>query len=235
MASSCSSRITRDLKVLLFNANGLLRQKDEFSIFLNSHDIDVALISEVKLSEDIDFTINNYTIYRKQTGKYGGVAILIKSRLPHSYKEIFNFKFIEIITIELYINNEAVVIGSVYHPPSQGTDIKEYEELFNTDGSYIYAGDFNARHKSWNCSKTSVRGEILKQAVDEFDAVVLAPDEPTFLHYNGTGSDVLDILIHSNKVYPRGIQVIHELDSNHLPVIVAIDFNTNFQQYSKSI
>ena len=68
-------------------------------------------------------------MYRKQLRNYGGVAILIKSRLPHNFKEILNFKFIEISTLELYVNNEVVVIRSVYHPPSQETDIKEYNEL----------------------------------------------------------------------------------------------------------
>ena len=46
---------SRDLNILIFNVNGILRQKEELCIFLYTHDIDVALISGVKLSEDAEF------------------------------------------------------------------------------------------------------------------------------------------------------------------------------------
>ena len=155
------SSLTKDLKIIYFNANGLARQADELAVLLHELDIDVALIGETKLMPHKIIKIRNYCIYRKETrAPYGGVAIIIKSRLPHSYKELFTLTNIEIVTIELQINNKPVIIGSVYHSPSADTDYEEYKQLFNIDQDYIYAGDFNAKHVSWNCRLTNNRGKI---------------------------------------------------------------------------
>ena len=147
MAGSRSSRITKDLKIVFFNANGITRQLHEFGIFLHTHSIDVAMINETRISASTELTIPNYTTYRKETRRhYGGVAILIKSRLPHRFVDIFNFQTIEIVTIEIFVNNEAVLIGSVYHPPGRKLDKEEYLEILNINQGYIYAGDFNAKN-----------------------------------------------------------------------------------------
>ena len=97
----------------------------------------------------------------------------------------------------------------------------------------MYAGDFNAKHTTWNCGKTNTRGKMLKQITDELGAVVLTPDEPTFTQYNQLGSDILDILIHSRNVYPSSISVIHELESDHLPVIATILANPKLKILNK--
>ena len=83
--------------------------------------------------------------------------------------------------------------GSVYHSPCVERDKEEYLQLFGIDRDYIYAGDFNAKHKSWNCSKTNTRGRTIKSVTDEVDAMILAPDESTFMSYNSLGTGILDI------------------------------------------
>ena len=115
------------------------------------------------------------------------------------------------------------MIGSVYHPPNGETNREEYLHLLNINQDYVYAGDFNAKHTTWNCGKTNTRGK--NQITDELGAVVLTPDEPTFTHYKQSCSDILDILIHSRNVFPSSIGVIHELESDHLPVVVSILVN----------
>jgi exonuclease III len=81
-----ANRVHRPLKVIAFNANGILRQRYELSKQLQDLNIDVALFSETNLKTHERFNIQNYHIYRidRHPGRKGGPAVAVRKGIPHS-------------------------------------------------------------------------------------------------------------------------------------------------------
>jgi len=74
------------LRVVLWNANGLLNHKLELQAFLDMHKIDIALISETHFTSRTVFKIPHYTIYHTihpDNTAHGGAAIILRSSLRH--------------------------------------------------------------------------------------------------------------------------------------------------------
>jgi hypothetical protein len=59
-----NTRVHRPLKVVAFNANGIIRQRYELSKQLQARLRDVALLSKTHLKPHERFSIRNYHIYR---------------------------------------------------------------------------------------------------------------------------------------------------------------------------
>jgi hypothetical protein len=59
-----ANRVHRPLKVIAFNANGILRQRYELSKQLQDLHIDVALFSETHPEPHERFSIQNYHFHR---------------------------------------------------------------------------------------------------------------------------------------------------------------------------
>lgn len=74
------------LRVVLWNANGLLNHKLELQAFLDMHKIDIALISETHFTSRTVFKIPRYTTYHTihpDNTAHGGAAIILRSSLRH--------------------------------------------------------------------------------------------------------------------------------------------------------
>ena len=61
--------------------------------------------------------------------------------------------------------------------------------------------DFNAKHTSWNCHQNNTNGKAI---------------------YNFINSSTVDIGINKNVNYIVKVEVMNELSSDHLPVIVEL-------------
>lgn len=77
--------VNKPLKLAYWNADGVRRDYDILTDFLEEFDIDIFLINETHLTPNQRFTIRNYTIYCTDgpRGHYGGTAIAVKSTLYH--------------------------------------------------------------------------------------------------------------------------------------------------------
>jgi exonuclease III len=84
------NRVHRPLKVVSFNANGILRQRYEFGKQLQDLHIDVALFSETRLKPHERFSIQNNHFYRndRQPGRKDGTAVAVKKGIPHSHVDL---------------------------------------------------------------------------------------------------------------------------------------------------
>ncbi len=63
MASNSSTISSRTTRILMWNANGLLYRKAELTNFLQTEDIDIALILETHLNSRLNAEIRNYRLY----------------------------------------------------------------------------------------------------------------------------------------------------------------------------
>jgi hypothetical protein len=60
------------------------------------------------------------------------------------------------------------------------------------------------------------------------EVIIEAPPQPTFYHYRlDARPDILDIALAKNVTHQIRLTVIHELDSDHVPVLMHIGNETN--------
>jgi len=92
-ANISQSQSSHTLRILTWNANGLLSRKTELTQFLNTEEVHIALISETHLNDRQHAKFKGYKMYvcnHPDNASHGGAAVLIKENL--SDYEIANFR-----------------------------------------------------------------------------------------------------------------------------------------------
>jgi hypothetical protein len=85
---------------------------------------------------------------------------------------------------------------------------------------FVLGGDFNAKHPAFGCTTSNPRGIALFQVLQGLQVNVLNPLEPTrFL--DGLPPEILDFFV-VKQVIEIIPQVIHDLSSNHYPVLLKV-------------
>jgi exonuclease III len=129
-----NSRVHRPIKIIAFNANGIIRQRYEFSTQLQTRRIDVALLSETHLKPHERFSVINYHFYRNDRHPVikGGTAIAVKKGVPHRYVDLPPLISIEATGVCIPIVNTEILLAAVYRSPVSDwadTDIIELLSL----------------------------------------------------------------------------------------------------------
>lgn len=218
------------INVLYWNANGLTDKMLPFLDFLCTQNVDVACISETffKPNSKVD-SHPDYIIHRldRIDRPKGGVAIIIKRNLKHQLQPSYNTNLIECIGIKLFINETTSChILSVYLPG--GTQAREIEEHLRNDinkitnlrGNYYICGDFNAKHREWNCNVANKAGKILQEMSGEF--MIYYPDSPTYYPEDRKKSlSTIDLML-SNSILGTSELKCTEAMSDHCAVYFQI-------------
>ncbi|GFX64134.1 hypothetical protein TNCV_2090321 [Trichonephila clavipes] len=154
------------LSLCSWNANGLLKRRIEFRIFIEKHSPDIILIQETHLRPSHSFNIANYRCYRNdritEAHAAGGTLILIKNNIKHYHLPTPALQAIEATIVIINLpNHNPISIVSCYIPPNSDTNIVftiDLENLIQTSSDCIIFGDLNATHSAWNCTHNPTRG-----------------------------------------------------------------------------
>lgn len=215
----------RQLKIVSWNANSIRNKKYEFEMFLQDHSIDVALLQETWLRPCNNLKIPNYTVYRNDRldGPQGGTAIVIRNTLIHYLPENpLNLNHTEATTVIIPTErNSSLQITSVYIPPLQPFSPGDFHEIMSLNIPTIIAGDLNSKHHEWGCRITNRKGRALHTYCSAVDLSIYGPPEPT--HFGFYRPDILDIVITKQIINPPTLTVLHELSSDHQPLLIEID------------
>jgi hypothetical protein len=222
------------MKVLTFNANGLLPNINELINFLTDLNVDVALIQETHLipNKRIPRThpynvirIDRRTSRQDSSVRGGGVAIFIHKR--HTFSELTIpplHSNIECVAAIIPLNGIPVAFVSLYQPPTvTRIDLDDLDTIFSIHPRVFVGGDYNARHTDLGCHTTTSRGNSLFQFLERSGLPISlhVPNCPT--HYNMANSrataDILDIALSVNLPLHPLVDVIQDLSSDHLPVL----------------
>ena len=222
------------INVLYWNANGLANKMLEFLSFLNTQNVDVACISETFLKPNSKIDSHpNYVIHRfdRIDRPKGGVAIIVKRNLKHQLQPSYNTKLMECIGIKVFINNTTSChILSVYLPGgSNGRDIDQHlrddiNKITNLRGNYYICGDFNAKHREWNCNVANKAGTILQDMSGEF--VIYYPDSPTYYPEDRHKSvSTIDLMLSNSSLETTELKCTEAM-SDHCAVYFQIKTST---------
>jgi endonuclease/exonuclease/phosphatase (EEP) superfamily protein YafD len=227
-----NTQIINSLTFLNWNANGLKEKRATFLAFMARHNVDVACITETHLVQNENFKIAGYLVYREDRVApiaSGGVAIFIKRRIAHCQIILPQLVALEAVSIKLFLKNGRTLnVISAYKPPNRRLRFQELQLIFSDDQASLLLGDLNSKSRAWGCTTANPSGNILLRFINESNCNIAAPDEPT--HYPWTAqhrADILDIALFKNFTDPILQQVLPELDSDHLPVLVT--FNLQLQ------
>lgn len=212
------------LKLIIWNANGLIKHSQELKYFLHDEDVDIAMISETHFTNNHFLKIPGYTIYNTNhpdgTG-HGGTAIIIKNKIKHIELEAYRFNHIQATNIQLEDKLGAYTISAIYSPPRHAINPSQYNDFFKTIGPrFIAAGDYNAKHTNWGSRITSTKGKNLLIAMQKINAKHLSTGEPTYWPTDNTKiPDLIDFcILKGMKIEEFKMKSRFELTSDHSPI-----------------
>lgn len=192
--------------------------------FLQANQIDIACITETHLNPTSSFVLQGYKTVRvdRQNSNGGGVLILIKYTIPHNQITLPHTPGLEKVAINLnYKNNDTLTIVTVYKPPNIKINNSNISALFQLTNPFIIVGDLNSKHTTWGCRTTNPAGNYIYDIKCNLNLRIISPIEPTYFPYDSKKSpDILDIAITNIKA-PFTSSTHHELDSDHIPVIIS--------------
>lgn len=218
---------SNSFNIITYNANGISSDYLLFTNLLQRYDIDIALVCETRLPQQFNWRIPGYRIYHTPgpTQGFGGTAIVIKSILSHIEVTPPKFKNLQATTITTTINKEEFLIAAIYQPASKKLLSEDLDALTSLKPLFLVGGDWNSKHNQWKSRIITPNGRILQRHSDKFHYVVTGPDSPTHFPTNSYHApDIIDFFIHSPKLIVKEIQTLDELNSDHIPVLLQLDF-----------
>lgn len=230
------------VRICAINVNSIRANKRRYDLqkFIRTHNIDIALLSETKISSIHNPSFVNHHLIRtdrSKTGRGGGTAILINKKLQFStisHPNSARNQILEYTAIKIKLNSKGSLITfSVYAPYSTSNRfLEEWNSLFidfnlnNQDTYFIIAGDINARHTLYGDSQTNYRGRQLVHWDAEFSSSLKAtiypaaeptfPDSGSYLDYGIADSriELSDLCNGKLKVLPY--------DSDHNAILLTV-------------
>ena len=219
------------LKLALWNANGLSNHNDELKAFLNSHNIDIMLISETHFTSRSYFKIPNYAIYdtkHPSGAARGGTAIIIKNAIKHHEICKYTKDYLQATSIIVDEWNGPLTVSAVYCPPRHVITKDQFQQFYVTLGNrFLACGDYNAKNIHWGSRITTPRGRELMKAIETNNLNHLSTGQPT--HWPSDTNkipDLIDFCVTKN-IPPNSIQAASSLDlsSDHSPVLINLTTN----------
>lgn len=218
------------LRIVAWNARSVLQRRNELLFFLRDKNVDVALISETHLQPRHQFKVPGYAVYRTDRpprgrgNPGGGTMVMVNRRLVHRIHGMAAGG-LEATGVFIHAMGYEILVVAGYLAPRAGFDPAPFDLLFDHPSPVIVAGDLNAKHRSWNSMRSNQRGHLLRAYIDRrADVTAIAPTEPTFYpSVQRQRPDVLDLALHKDLPFQVDIEALHDLSSDHLPVLLLVD------------
>ena len=164
------------LKVMQWNAEGLMRKKTELEHRMNKENIDICCIQN-----DKTFKARGYQCFRTNRGgdrRKGGIITLIKSNI-NAYTSSSSNDGAEQHTIT--INSLKIYILLVNYYRLNNVNLALHN-IHVRDSKFIIMTDFNSHSQSWGYDHIDARGEEIEAWQDDQNLTLINPpyDTPTF-------------------------------------------------------
>lgn len=219
------------LKIIYWNAQGVSSKKNEMRAFIQERKPDILLLGETFLKPSHSLNEQNYITYRsdRSTREGGGTAALIRKDLKHTQIDKPNLQEIEISGVQVQTRRGPINIYSAYLSPAKPLLKEDISSIFDTNTPTILAGDLNSKHEEWNSVTRNHKGTTLKRIAEELNLQITGPVEHTHIHAQTNATDVLDIAISKNICQQIMVKTIHDIHSDHLPIEVSVDIQTEWK------
>ncbi|GFW09549.1 probable RNA-directed DNA polymerase from transposon X-element [Trichonephila clavipes] len=222
------------LRILQWNAGGFSHEKrTQLMSILISQDIDVFIIVEANLSH---YSLKLHTfgpyctkILPKSRRIASGILVCVRKGLISDFHEISNlssYNGAEIIKLDVWKRKRHFKVYGCYSPPG---NTKLDFSLLTFTSKTILCGDFNAHSKRWNYSDLNSAGKVMEDLLiaDQMKLLYNDSDIPTYLHYNGNGTNPDLTLASADIADDVEREVIYDPGSGNRMIITGIGFDTS--------
>ncbi|CAG4936289.1 unnamed protein product [Parnassius apollo] len=118
---------------------------------------------------------------------------------------------------------EELRIYAAYRPPGTPFCSSDVRTVMEGETPTIIAGDLNAKHPAWGARVINPPGHALFEDAERYGYDVLGPEEPTHVPIDlRKRPDVFDIVLSRNVNYPIAVEVLYDLNSQHLPILITL-------------
>lgn len=216
-------------KILLWNAQGISNKSKQIQLeyFVQRERIDIILLVETFLKQQHAFQLKDFMVYRNDrlNQAHGGVAMAIRKTLQHKFCSPLHTNYIENIAIEIIINNSPTRIIAAYCPKQSTYFENDIQLLTSASNQFMIFGDFNAKHRSWNCSKNNKSGNQLYALQHTSNFLIYNSPEHTHHPHSGQTPSTIDIVLANVNFTFQLSTRAGQLFSDHEPVVCEIDEN----------
>jgi exonuclease III len=149
------------LRILSWNWNSIANKTVHLHLLTSQYSPDLVFLSETHLTPSKSLFLPGYRTYRRDRElpsnglrAGGGVAILIRSGLPHLEIAI-DISPLEAVGLTLQTHLGDVNFFSIYLPPKRSKlPTSCLQAIFRTATPTVVLGDINCKHTRWGCRVT---------------------------------------------------------------------------------
>lgn len=229
------------LRIGIWNINGLTPSKNDLQVLLHTNKIDIVLMSETHLNDNKEFDLDNYAVYNTNHPdgtSHGGTAVIIKNNIKHHIHSHYNKDHLQATTVTVQDRSGDYNVSAVYCPPRHTINEAMFYNYFKTLGSrYISGGDWNSKHTKWGSRLITTRGRELKKCIDKYNMITLSTGEPTYWPTDPNKCpDLLDFFIIKGFSHTYfAVENCLDSSSDHTPVIGSFSTTALYQEQDKSL
>jgi len=233
-----------ELRIISWNAAGLLNKLTELESYIHQHDIDVVMVSETHLIHSDSINIQGFHIYpanHPSNNRRGGSAIIINQKIEHiALPTIITLAIQCSPIIVLFPDQPRLNLVAIYSPPTPTLPLTTeiYNHIFDSfKPRFLLAGDWNAKHRWWGNTRACNRGNALISCIRSHNYNVLATGSPTHFPRNQNNRpSAIDFAIYSGiQDHLLQIQSSLDLGSDHLPLLIKLSNKPNIIPFIKPI
>lgn len=237
MTTQHTNNITAD-KIISWNIQGINTSRQDLAILIKEEEPAIICLQETMCKTEEQSKISGYnTIHKKRnygTRAAGGVIVGINKNLHFQQIDITTSDDIEAIAIQVKSPININIINT-YIPPDKKIEKAHIQDLLvQVPEPYILMGDFNAHNQIWGSDKTSQRGKIIEEIMEENNLTIINDEEITYISNSSGCKSILDLVLCSQNL--TGDLMINVKEDNHgsdhFPVITSININ-QFQEPAK--
>lgn len=216
---------------MMWNANSVKPKTNELLSVIHSEDINILALSETKLEQTDAFKLPGYLIYRNDRNHHGGgVALAIKNNILHNQIHIQPQNFIETVGIKIkLVNGQDITFIAIYCPPNSRITPQNLRDLYSGHNKVVILGDWDARHRAWNCFTANRNGNLLLDHCLRHNIQIQYSDEPTYVSTRHVRPSTVDLAITKNLNNITKPESKSILNSDHNPVFFKISDQVEFK------
>jgi len=211
-------------KIIHWNCRGIKANYNELLLLISDLCPEIICLQETFLKSSDNLTFRNFTEYSMFTNNpnraSGGSTILANNRIPQSK---LNLKTnLQAVAISATLH-KTVTICSIYIPPNDQIDVKEFENLIEQlPKPFLLLGDFNSHNSIWGSIHTDRKGSSLEKVIHDNSLCLYNDGKSTYLHPASGTYSAIDLSLCDPSIYLDYSWSVHDdtCGSDHFPVIL---------------
>ncbi|VVC92739.1 unnamed protein product [Leptidea sinapis] len=153
------------LQLLYWNADGVHKKQQELAdLAVSVLNVDIIALCETRLTNRLKLNIPGFYCYRQDkhcSGTGQGVAILVRSDIPHSTLPIPTTTNLEAVGILIQLTKTNIAVISAYQSPNKLLLTSDLNAILACGTQVLIMGDLNAKHPYWSPGTLNSRGNTL--------------------------------------------------------------------------